>query len=91
VMYYLLPYVAAFPVIAMCYDHLVAKIDTTHECIVCAYDPRFTVQCISRLWKVDTNVTGFGTLQGTNVVIHLRKDSRLLGKGFHVFSDSFFF
>jgi hypothetical protein len=27
--------------------HLVAKIDPTHECIVCAYDPRFTVQCIS--------------------------------------------
>jgi hypothetical protein len=25
----------------------VAKIDPTHECIVCAYDPRFTVQCIS--------------------------------------------
>ena len=47
VMYYLLPYFAAFPVIAICYDHLVAKIDTTHECMVCAYDPRFIVQCIS--------------------------------------------
>jgi hypothetical protein len=49
VIYYLLPYFAAFPVIVICYDHLVAKIDPTHECIVCAYDPRFPVQCISRL------------------------------------------
>jgi hypothetical protein len=49
VIYYLLPYFAAFPVIVVCYDHLGAKIDPNHECIVCAYDPRFTVQCISRL------------------------------------------
>jgi hypothetical protein len=31
-----------------------------------------------------------GTLQGTNVVMNLMKDSRLLGKGFNVFADSFF-
>jgi hypothetical protein len=31
-----------------------------------------------------------GTLQGTNVVMNLMKDSRLPGKGFHVFADSFF-
>ena len=34
--------------------------------------------------------TPVGTLQGTNVVMNLMKDSRLLGKGFHVFADSFF-
>jgi hypothetical protein len=34
--------------------------------------------------------TPVGTLQGTNVVMNLMKDSRLLGKGFYVFADSFF-
>jgi hypothetical protein len=34
--------------------------------------------------------TPVGTLQGTNVVMNLMKDSRLLGKGFNVFADSFF-
>lgn len=34
--------------------------------------------------------TPTGTLQGTNVVMKLLQDSRLLGKGFHVFADSFF-
>ncbi|CAC5398923.1 unnamed protein product [Mytilus coruscus] len=34
--------------------------------------------------------TPAGTLQGTNVVINLMKNSHLLGKGFHVFADSFF-
>ncbi|CAG2189437.1 unnamed protein product [Mytilus edulis] len=34
--------------------------------------------------------TPAGTLQGTNVVMNLMKSSNLLGKGFHVFADSFF-
>ena len=34
--------------------------------------------------------TPAGTLQGTNVVLKLLRDSRLLGKGFHIFCDSFF-
>jgi hypothetical protein len=34
--------------------------------------------------------TPVGTLQGTNVVMNLMKDSRLLRKVFHVFADSFF-
>ncbi|XP_052105918.1 piggyBac transposable element-derived protein 4-like [Mytilus californianus] len=34
--------------------------------------------------------TPAGTLQGTNVVINLMKNSHLLGKGFHVFADNFF-
>ena len=34
--------------------------------------------------------TPVGTLQGTNVVMNLMKDSRLLRKGFNVCADSFF-
>ncbi|CAC5399705.1 unnamed protein product [Mytilus coruscus] len=34
--------------------------------------------------------TPAGTLQGTNVVMNLMKNWHLLGKGFHVFADSFF-
>ncbi|CAC5361958.1 unnamed protein product [Mytilus coruscus] len=34
--------------------------------------------------------TPVATLQGTNVVMNLMKNSHLLGKGFHVFADSFF-